>query len=731
MRRAHTAAVAAATLLALVLSPAAARAASGGPAAPGAPGAAATWTPANKTGFGTAYAARDSKVWFTLSDAGGLSEIYYPDLNTPSARRLEFVVVEPDGRAVKVAEAASHTTTVDDARGLTYRQADTDRAGRWRLTTSYVTDPARATVAVSVDFASLDRRARRLYVLYDPALSNNGSDDTAATSGRALVASDATTASALVAAPDFVATSNGYLGVSDGWTDLAADGRMDATYDRADTPGNVVQTGRTALTGLPGKRHLDLALGFGPDNADALHAGTATLRTGLTKVAAAYGDGWQRYLRSLREAPDSLRTRQERQLYRVSTMVLAASEDKAHPGGYIASPSMPWVWGQQTVSDSYHLVWSRDLYEIATGLIAAGDRAGAGRALDYLFGTQQKPDGSFPQNSTVGGQPVWGNLQLDEVAYPIVLADQLGRTDAATWTHVKAAADFIVGFSRDGHAAPWTPQERWENQSGYSPATIASEIAGLVCAARIAHANHDSRSEQQYLRTADSWQRAVESWTVTSTGPYSPKPYYLRLTKDGDPNAGTTYSIGDSGPSAVDQRAVVDPSFLELVRLGVKPASDPTVANSLTVVDKQLSYDTPRGRFWHRFSFDGYGETVTGEPWNYNFPADSRATRGRGWPIFNGERGEYSLAAGDRAGARSQLATMARTASSGALLPEQVWDDNPPSGRPGFTPGSGTMSATPLIWTHAQFVRLAQDLDAGQVAEQPRAVACRYLGDCR
>ncbi|GAA1821261.1 glucoamylase [Planosporangium flavigriseum] len=721
----------AAAVLALALAPASAAGAApaDGPA-PGAPGAAATWTPANKVGFGTAYGARASKVWFTLSGAGGLSEVYYPDLNTPSARRLEFVVVEPDGRAVKVADAADHATTVDDTRGLTYRQTDTDRAGHWRLTTTYVTDPARATVAASVDFTSTDRKARQLYVLHDPALSNDGSDDTGATSGRALVASDAKTASALVAAPDFVATSSGYLGSSDGWTDLVADGRLDATYDRASTPGNVVQTGKTALTGLPGRRHLDLALGFGPDTGSALRAGTESLRAGFARVAAAYARGWQRYARSLRDAPGSLRTREERQVYRVSTMVLAASEDKTHPGAFIASPSMPWVWGQQTVSDSYHLVWSRDLYEIATGLIAAGDRAGTNRALDYLFTVQQKPDGSFPQNTTVDGRPVWGSLQLDEVAYPIVLADQLGRTDPATWTHVKAAADFLVGFAGDGHAAPWTPQERWENQSGYSPATIASEIAGLVCAARIAHANGDAAAEQRYLQTADSWQRQVEAWTVTSTGPYSPKPYYLRLTKDGNPNAGTTYSIGDSGPSAVDQRAVVDPSFLELVRLGVKPAADATVRNSLAVVDRQISFDTPRGRFWHRFSFDGYGETLTGEPWNYNFPPDSRATRGRGWPIFNGERGEYAIAAGDLAGARTQLATMARTASTGAMLPEQVWDDNPPSGAPGFTPGTGTMSATPLIWTHAQYVRLAQDLDAGRVTEQPRAVACRYVQRC-
>jgi glucoamylase len=325
---------------------------------------------------------------------------------------------------------------------------------------------------------------------------------------------------------------------------------------------------------------------------------------------------------------------------------------------------------------------------------------------------------------------VWTSLQLDEVAFPLVLAAQLGRTDATTWSHVKRAADFLIGFQRDGFAAPWTPQERWENQSGYSPATIAAEIAGLVSAAGIARANGDTASADRYLAVADDWQRRVESWTVTKTGPYSPNPYYLRLTKDGNPDAGTTYAIGDSGPSAVDQRAVVDPSFLELVRLGVKPAGDPIVRNTLAVVDRQLSYRTPRGRFWHRFTFDGYGETVDGAPWDFTFPADSRITRGRGWPIFNGERGEYAVAAGHLGAAREQLRTMAAAAGQGLMIAEQVWDNQPPSGRPGFTPGTGTMSATPLVWSHAQFVRLAVDISTRALTDRPGAVACRYAAAC-
>ena len=257
-------------------------------------------------------------------------------------------------------------------------------------------------------------------------------------------------------------------------------------------------------------------------------------------------------------------------------MVLAASEDKLHPGAYVASPTMPWAWGgQKNPTGPYHLVWSRDLYEIATALIADGDHAGAERALTFLFDKQQKSDGSFPQNSDVTGKPFWTGLQLDEVADPIVLAYQLHRTGAAAWKHVKAAADFLLSFHQDGFAAPYTPQERWENQSGYSPATIASEIAGLVCAASIARHNGDTASANHYLATADSWHAHLKGWTATAQRSVLVQALLPAADQGRPPEPGTTYNIGDSGPSNVDQRKVVDPSFLELVRLGVLPAERP------------------------------------------------------------------------------------------------------------------------------------------------------------
>jgi glucoamylase len=312
------------------------------------------------------------------------------------------------------------------------------------------------------------------------------------------------------------------------------------------------------------------------------------------------------------------------------------------------------------------------------------------------------------------------------VSLPIVLAWWLGRTSAADWSHVEAAADRVV------KVGPRTPNERWENQDGYSPNTIATEIAGLICAADIARKNGAAVKAGQYEALADSWQQSVEGWTATTNGPYSPKPYYLRVTKDGNPNNGFRYGLGDNyadatGDTTVDQREIVDNSFLGLVLFGVKKWNDQTILNSLDVGDGNattpypLKVDTPSGPVWHRFTFDGYGEQADGGDWDLFFGNFQRQTRGRLWPLLTGERGEYELIAGR--GADMHLDTIANTANDGLMLPEQVWDDVPP---PGEASGKGTRSATPLAWTHGEFVRLARSIDAGEPLERPAIVACRY-----
>ena len=478
-----------------------------------------------------------------------------------------------------------------------------------------------------------------------------------------------------------------------------------------------MQTGLVPVNGV-GTQQFTVAIGFGASTPAAISAAKGSIGQGFSSALESYEAGWHSYLGSLRKVPASAKA--WRTEWNVSAMVLAASEDKTVRGGFVASPGRPWAWANSLQYLAvYHAVWSRDLYEIATGLLAVGDEAAANRALTFLWTVQQKPDGSFPQNSRLDGTPVFGDLQLDEVAFPIVLAHQLGRTGAADWAHIKSAADFIVANG------PSTPQERWENATGYSPATIAAEIAGLVTAADVAKTNGDTASASAYLAKADEWQHTVAALTATTNGGYAPKPYYLRVTKNGDPDVGTLMQVSDGGPN-IDQRLVVDPSFLELVRLGVKPASDPVIRNSLDVVDRQLSYTTANGRFWHRASFDGYGEQTNGLQWEPSDPGSGK-TVGRGWPLLSGERAEYALVAGAPKSALGLLATMARAADNNShLMSEQVWDQQAPAPSRSRTPGEPTMSAAPLAWTHAQFLRLAASIDAGSPVETPQVVACRY-----
>jgi glucoamylase len=709
-----------ATLCAAVAAPAA----FAQPPAPGAPGAKHTWAPADKHGFATAHQL-EGNAYLTLRQAS-LSEIYFPDLSTPAFRGLQFAVT--DGKRFLDREtvdddpdhvepvAAGVSARVEPLPGaLGFRQVT--QTARWKLTKTWITDPARASALARVRFESRTGKPLRLYVLADPAPGDDGNDDRGASAGRRLVAFDDAAASAVAAEPALRGGTSGYKGTaSDPWRELRTGGRLRG-YDAA-RPGNVVQGARTALDGLR-RRELTLAIGFGANAAAAGATADASLAQGFGRAAADFGAGWREYLASLSPPPASVAGM--RRLYEQSLMVLAASEDKRARGASVAAPNMPWVWGTLTLegnetSGPYHLVWPRDFYHVATAQKAAGDEIAANRLLDFLWRVQ-KPDGSWWQNTRVDGTPHWTSLQLDEVALPVVLAWWLGRTAAADWPHVQRAADFILANG------PETQQERWENQDGWSPNTIATEIAALICAADVARANGDTARAATYEATADDWQARVENWTATTNGPYSPRPYYVRVTKDANPDDGSTYSLGDNFPRPVDEREIVDNSFLGLVLFGVKRWDDPVVRNSLAVGDAQLASDTPSGRIWHRFTFDGYGETATGGDWDI-FPTAARQTRGRAWPLLAGERGEYELIAGGSADAH--LRTIARTANDGLMLPEQVWDGAPPRDEP---EGEGTRSATPLAWTHAQFVRLAWSIQDGEPVERPSIVACRYIGD--
>src|SRR5919205_140533 len=469
--------------------------------APGAPGRDARWPSAGKEAVGTSNT-EGSKVWFTLR-AGVLDEVYYPTVDVANTQTLKFVVAGCGEPSPSGEEAAAHKLEITDPRSLSFRQ--TSETNTYTLKKTYATDPERPVVLIDVEFDGRCRALQRLYVYYDPSINNSGMHDTAWTEGDALLAADGDKASALVSSEGFRETSNGFAGTSDGLEELGRRGFLPKRYARA-ADGNVVQVAEVGPRAT-------LALGFGRDAAEALRNARASLAKGFTKVRAEYEQGWHDYLKSLRRVAPEYQAQ-----YDAAAMVLKAHEDKTYRGAMIASLSVPWGGGASANEPNvggYHLVWSRDLYQVATAFMALGDGASAERALDYLFRVQQKPDGSFPQNSWLDGRPFWGSLQLDEVAYPLVLSYQLGRFDRDTFVrHVRPAADFNVRYG------PRTPQERWEEKPGHSPSTIAAEVAGLVCAAEVARRNGDEVSSSIYLAAADEFARNVERWAATTTGRY-------------------------------------------------------------------------------------------------------------------------------------------------------------------------------------------------------------------
>lgn len=673
--------------------------------APGAPGIKPTWTPGSKEAVGTATTA-DSHVWFTLQ-GGIVSEVYYPRLDTADVRALEFAV--SDGKQVWIeSRDLLHSIKRVNENALVFRQTSRDPAGNFTLSKTYITDPQRDTLLIDVEFSG--PASDSLYVLYDPALKNSGYGDSGSTQGDALIAQKEDLATALISSEGFAQMSSGFAGASDGYTDLLLHHRLEWTYAQA-AKGNVVQAAK-----IQSAKHFTLALGFGGTPAVALENARASLKRGYAAASADYVQGWSRYVSGLRAVKE--RYRREFQL---AAMVLKAHEDKTYPGAMIASMSIPWGFAVNSDKPNvggYHLIWARDLYEVATGLLAAGDHAAAERALNYLLTVQQKADGSFPQNSWLDGRPYWTALQMDEVSYPMILAWQLGKTDHEIWErHIRPEAEFVVSHG------PATQQERWEEVSGYSPSTIAAEIAGLACAAEIARKNGANDDAARYLNTADEWARNIEKWLVTTSGHLGGgggQGYYIRIDNNADPNDGYQLDVHNGG-GVWDERDVVDAGFLEFVRLGIRPADDAAIVHSLEIIDSTIRIETPDGPSFRRYNHDGYGETYFGGPWQGE-------GIGRLWPIFTGERGEYEIARGRDA--TTYLDAMLRFANEGGMIPEQVWD------RAEATParfvfGAGTGSATPLAWSMAQFIRLVVCAEEKRIVEQPDVVAAHFLKGSR
>ncbi len=693
-------------------------------AAFGAPGIEPRWTSSSKEGVGTAYSDA-SRVWFTISH-GILNEVYYPTLDRPQIRDLQFLVT--DGETFfheEKRDLANEIAALADET-LGYRVVTSDRQGRYRIVKEIVADPVRACVLVHarIEAGPGWRERLQVYVLLAPHIEVAGRGNSArrheAAGKEVLVAWRAGTWLALGVSTRFLATSCGYAGFSDGWQDLRDNYRMDWTFPEA-LDGNVALTGRID----PGP---DMTFTVGLAFGDRVHAATTALTQSLAVPYAQQRKAFVAQWHTVRLPLAGLQNGggDGGRLARASHALLLAHEDKTFKGAFVASASIPWgeAKGDEDLG-GYHLVWTRDMVQSATALLACGNVETPRRALVYLA-VSQHADGGFAQNFWLDGTPYWQGMQLDEVAFPLILAWRVWKhgalADFDPLPMVRAGAGFLL---REG---PTTAQERWEEASGYSPSTLAAAIAALVCAADLLRARGLAREAVYLEEHADFLESHVERWTVTTVGELVPgiPRHYIRIAPAaaGDPDAPEDpdhawLAIANRPPGApwrFEARNVVDAGFLELVRYGVRAAGGDLMEDSLRVIDAVLKVETPFGPCWRRYNHDGYGNRPDGGPY-------TGWGRGRAWPLLTGERAHYELAAGRDVA--PYVRALEGFAGRGALLPEQVWDEERPDD--GMRLGMPTGSAMPLAWAHAEYLRLLRSVRDGAVFDRVEPVAERYL----
>jgi glucoamylase len=728
--------------------------------APDGPGGQSYLDLARKDCFGTA---RDmtSKVWYSVAD-GVLSDTFSPTIENSNVNTLQYIVTDGHSFADLQQRDMTYTVSSPDRSGMVCRVTSADAAHQFKLVTDYSTDPARASVVIHTSLEPLGATTQAtlshlaVYVRYDATIDNTGGGgktnalpNNAVIERGALVSSDtneptgpfaADVVGALAANRPFLRASSGFVGTpSDGLSQLDTYHRLRDAY-RSAMAGNVVQTAQINRPTRP----FTLALGFGPTATAAVDTAQRSATAPYATTLSQYVRGWHAYDATLNSPPaaDALP-------YWLSANVIKAAEDKTYSGAFVAAPADPWGQSMLAVTThagyTYRSVFARDSYETFTGLIADGDQTSARQMVRFLFDRVQQPDGTFPRDSLVDGEvapDTYGLYEVDEDAYPLLMAWDAGFAGDKSFyaAHIRPDADFIVNHG------PSYGEDRWEEHMGYSPSTIASEIAGLTAAAQLAQQAGDPTRARLYQATADAYQHNVKSWTVTDTGPYGDHRYFIRLSPTGDPNAAETYNLNNGSLTNVDQRSVVDAGFLELTRLGELPADDADVTTSLGVVDSVLERQTPSGPVWHRYgvqstgSTDGYGDCYEPDPTSCSpsgAPSYNGVGSGHAWPIFDGERAEQQLQTGDRSGADTLALDLRRMSWGIGLQPEQVWEDpnipaapygsDPATASIGFVDGQAAGSATPLIWAEGQYVRLVRDLQTGKLVDQPAITRNRYV----
>ncbi len=665
--------------------------------APGKPGIDPTWSSSAKDMVSTALGS--SRLWATFG-YGIVNEVYWPSTGQPQIRDLGFIIAGPKGWT-EVKRADHYVITTPKAY-VPLPKVVHEGEG-YRLEVEYLPHPLRDSLLIRY---RLDGENLKLYVLLAPHLNGDRKDNTA-WAGEDLSAHLGGVAVSLRNDAGFSKASAGYAGFSDGWQDFSQHGAMTWSYPTA-SEGNVALTGELPANGGV------MALSFAETIEGARTLSRSSLADDYDEIHDMFVGQWESWGETLSIPYSSPELQREAEL---SAAVIKIHEDRTYGGALVASLSVPWGSSHDDLG-GYHLVWTRDAVEAAFAMIAVGQTQDAARTLAYLIGTQAE-NGSWAQNYFPDGRGYWTGNQLDEVALPVLLACKLKSVGALTIavpveTMIRKAVAYMVTNG------PVSDQDRWEENAGVSPFTLTIAIAALVAAADFFAAD-----EKAYvLSLADSWNERIEAWTYVTSGPFcapcAVDGYYIRLAPR-DIDGGLRGHImvknrDDDGSIAAGD--LVGMEFLSYVRAGLRAADDPRIVNTVKVVDTFLKVDTPSGPSYHRYNGDGYGENVDGTPFD-------GSGVGRLWPLLTGERGHYAVQAGQDA--KPYLEAMVRMTGPGGLIPEQIWDVEAVP-HLGLYPGKPSGSAMPLVWAHAEFLKLLAAATNGRPAELLEAVETRYGG---
>jgi glucoamylase len=659
----------------------------------GAPGIAPTWSSSDKDFVTTALGG--SRLWATVGH-GIINEIYWPSTGQPQIRDFGFYLVGED-RWVDLKRVRNYrlSTPGPFLPALTVTHQGDD----YQLVLEILPAPERDVLLVRFSLTG----PYRLAVILAPHLASTGRNNSAWVEQSVGYARHGDFCVCLTADTPLRRLSCGYVGTSDGWQDLNRHGDLTYGFTRAPNGTVALSAQAAGTTGV-------LALGFAGSARGAFTRSHTALAIAFELLREEFLQDWSDWGNRLQLPRPDATVGDEGLL---SAMILKTHEDRAYPGAVVASLSVPWGNSTDTLG-GYHLVWPRDATLTAFALLAANQSADARHIAAHLAATQQA-DGRWPQNYFPTGEPYWVGVQLDEAAFPVLLAAkkrEIGRADLPGIADmVRAAVGFIA------RTGPCSPQDRWEENPGVSPFTLAAAISALVAAAPWL-----SDSEREYAYSlADDWNERLEGWCYVSDTELARQlgvsGYYVRLgTADEDGALTGHVQLRNRSGEQILARALVSMDFSYLVRLGIRRARDQRVQDTIKVVDQVLKVDTPSGALYHRYNDDGYGEYADGRPFD-------GAGIGRAWPLLTGERGHLAMQSGEDP--ISYLHTMCRCASSGGLLPEQVWDA---AAIPelGLEPGRPSGSAMPLLWTHAEFLKLLIAREHGRPIELLQSVEERY-----